>query len=233
MAGRSSWREASTELVVSSETMRIAVSDRPVIRHSHKISWVQARAQPGAVGSAPRSSIARSGQPAGTAGCGGSGQGCTVSSLVAVMAAMDRLRCVRAVFRPAWLATGRAAVPSRLAGAGRELSVMRWPAAGQARCRAGAGVVSGGGMPGCAGRGGRGRCCRACRQPRCGRGFAFVPQFEERGTGLLIGAVIGRTRRPGSLALPRPRHLEGRGARCDPAIRSILTGSAAFGCHGS
>jgi len=60
-----SWREMSTALVVSSVTMRSAVSDMPTSRHSH-VTWrVQARAQPGAVGTAPRSRTARGGRPGG------------------------------------------------------------------------------------------------------------------------------------------------------------------------
>jgi hypothetical protein len=57
--GETSWREASTALVTSSETIPSAASDRSSSRHSHRICRVQARAQPGAVGTAPRSSSAQ------------------------------------------------------------------------------------------------------------------------------------------------------------------------------
>jgi hypothetical protein len=88
MAGETSWREASTALVVSSETMPSAASDRSSSRHSHRICRVQARAQPGAVGTAPRSSTARSARPA-SAGGGGWSRGCMVSLLNAVLMAME------------------------------------------------------------------------------------------------------------------------------------------------
>ena len=107
MADVVSWREARNELVISSETMPSAASDRSFSRHSHRICRVQARAQPGAVGTAPRSSTARSGRPAGV-GWGGCWPGYTVSLLGTVLVAMGCLR-VRAA----------GGVPGRVAGPAR------------------------------------------------------------------------------------------------------------------
>jgi hypothetical protein len=64
MAARSSPLEASTALVSSSDTTTWAVSARWASRHSRSSACVQARPQPGAVRSAPRSSTAYSGQRA-------------------------------------------------------------------------------------------------------------------------------------------------------------------------
>ena len=78
MTGRLRAREAFTELVTSSLTTISTVSASSASFHSQRISQVQARAQPGAVSTAPSSGKAR----------GGREQGCSAVALGAVRAGM-------------------------------------------------------------------------------------------------------------------------------------------------
>jgi hypothetical protein len=97
MKDRPSRREVSIALVVSSDTMSPAVSDRSANRHSHRICRVQARAQPGAVGTAPKSRTARGGRPGG--GCGGWGWWCTIGLLAVVLVVIAASGMVQGVPR--------------------------------------------------------------------------------------------------------------------------------------
>jgi hypothetical protein len=100
-------REASSAFVASSETISSPASDRPASCHSSRITRVHARAQPGAVGTAPRSRTARGGRAGG--GCSGRGWCCTAGLLTVVMAGIGCL--------PGSV-SGR--TPGRVAGAGHQ-----------------------------------------------------------------------------------------------------------------
>jgi hypothetical protein len=126
--------------------MSSAESNSPVSCHSNRIRRVQAREQPGALGSVPKSSTARDGR----SGSGRSGreQRCTGFLLAAVLVAIGCLRVMLRVPR-AWVVgrLGVAARPGALSdpggGTGAGLSVSWW----SARSQAGAGGSDAAGPP--------------------------------------------------------------------------------------